>query len=311
MSFLNLFLDSEYEVRSGWKFLAYSTLLVVLFIVTGTVLGMVVVSLDPRFALMDRTDMRFLGLNAIVLLIPSVLALLVMARYVDRVPITVFGMTRHEGWIRDFFVGLAIAAGLLCMLLAGSFFFGTVRIGWNASADILPLILVTAAVLLLSAFNEELVFRGYPMQVFLKSLGPWGAMLLISFIWALLHARNEGATISSTLNTVIAGLFLGQAYLATRSIWFPFGIHFGWNAGTAILLGMPVSGTPTASLLKTEVTGPEVLLGGGYGPEDGLLGTAIFLAGVLVIRRLGIARVSPTVQTALSAQAGKVYIEET
>ena len=45
-------------------------------------------------------------------------------------------------------------------------------------------------------------------------------------------------------------------------------------------------------------------------PILGLLGTVIFLAGAIVIRRMRIGKVSPQVQTALAAHADKVYIEE-
>ena len=88
MSLLPLFVNSKYDVRSGWKFGAYSALLVVLFFVTGTALGMLVVWIDPLWLLMSRDDIQFLGLNAIVLFVPSVMALLLMARF-DRIPITI------------------------------------------------------------------------------------------------------------------------------------------------------------------------------------------------------------------------------
>jgi hypothetical protein len=165
-------------------------------------------------------------------------------------------------------------------------------------------------VLAVAALSEELVFRGYPFQVFLKSLGPWGAMLLISLIFGLLHAPNPGATLLSILNTILAGIFLCRAYLKTRSLWLPYGIHVGWNAGLALVLGYPVSGIDTPSILKTSVSGPDWILGGGYGPEGGVLGTVIFLAATIVIGRLPIGRVSPEMRATLSAHADKVYIEE-
>jgi membrane protease YdiL (CAAX protease family) len=306
---LPLIVDSHYEVRSGWKFLAYSTLLVVLFWATGTAIGTLVVALDPALLLMSRTDIRFLGLNAFVLFVPATVGLFVMARFVDRVPISAFGVTLHERWLRDLGKGAGIAGAMLGLTVVGSFLFGHVQMQWNASVAVIPAIVTTVAVLLVSALNEELVFRGYPLQIFLKGIGPWGATLLISFIWALLHARNDGATLLSTLNTAIAGVFFSRAYMETRSIWLPYGIHIGWNVGTAVLLGVPVPGLETASLLKTQVTGPALLVGGGYGPEDGLLGTVIFLAGAIVIRRMRIGKVSPQVRAALAAHADKVYIE--
>jgi membrane protease YdiL (CAAX protease family) len=305
---LPLFVDSQYEMRSGWKFLAYSVLIVFLFWVTGNVVGMLAVSIDPSLVFLSPGDVRFLGLNAIVLFIPSSLALLVMARFVDRVPISVFGVTVHKGWLRDFGMGLALAGGMLALTLAGAFIFGKATVvEWSASGSALPAVGLTLAVLALGALNEELVFRGYPFQIFLKGIGPWGAMLLISSIFGLLHLNNEGATVVSTLNTVLAGVLLCLAYLKTRSPWLPYGIHFGWNVGLAVVLGYPVSGIATASILKTRVFGSEAILGGSYGPEDGLLGTVIFLAGAIAINRLPVGRVSPEMQATLAAHAGKVY----
>jgi len=198
----------------------------------------------------------------------------------------------------------------LLFTLVGSFLFGNARVESSGSISLLPTIGATFLVLAVAALSEELVFRGYPFQVFLKSLGPWGAMLLISLIFGLLHAPNPGATLLSILNTILAGIFLCRAYLKTRSLWLPYGIHVGWNAGLALVLGYPVSGIDTPSILKTSISGPDWILGGGYGPEGGVLGTVIFLAATIVIGRLPIGRVSPEMRATLSAHADKVYIEE-
>lgn len=289
--------------------MAYSTLLVGLFIAASLVVGGLIVWLDPALLLLPRSDMRLLGLNAIVLLIPATVAFFVMARFVDRVPLTAFGVTRHEGWIRDFGAGLVLSGGMLVLLLVGYFLFGKAEMQWTASVAVIPAFTTTLVVLLVSAYNEELVFRGYPLQILLKGIGRWGAILLISFIWALLHVRNEGASVLSTLNTILAGVFFSRAYLETRSIWLPFGLHVGWNVGTAVVLGVPVSGIDTPSLLETQVSGTESIVGGRYGPEDSLLGTAIFLLGAVLIRRMRIGKVSPEVNAALASNADKVYIE--
>lgn len=307
MPLLSLFVNSSYEVRSGWRFAAYCGLLVGLFMVTGMVLSMFVIWLDPVWLLMSQDDIRFLGLNAIVLFVPSMLALLLMARF-DRVPVAAFGLALHERWSRDFSSGLALSGAMVVLWLAGAFLFGNIEIEWNAAAAI-PAVGFTLAVLLVSALNEELVFRGYPLQVLMKGIGPWGAMLLLSSIFGLLHARNDGATALGVANTVLAGIFLSLAYMETRSLWLPYGIHAGWNIGTSVVLGLPVSGIQTESLLTTHATGPESWIGGNYGPEGGMLVTLLFAAGVLAIRRMRIGIVSPQLRDALAAHSDKVYIE--
>ena len=309
MSLLPLFVDGRYEVRSGWKFGAYAAIFIVVLLFLNIAVQGLLVVVAPSILLLPRTDVRFLGLNALVLLIPSAISLLVIAR-IDKVRASAFGLSLHQGWFRDILTGIGFAGGLLLFTLVGSFLFGKARVESSGSVSVLPTIGATFLVLAVAALSEELVFRGYPFQVFLKSLGPWGAMLLISLIFGLLHAPNPGATLLSILNTILAGIFLCRAYLKTRSLWLPYGIHVGWNAGLALVLGYPVSGIDTPSILKTSVSGPDWILGGGYGPEGGVLGTVIFLAATIVIGRLPIGRVSPEMRATLSAHADKVYVEE-
>jgi len=309
VSLLPLFVDRRYEVRSGWKFAAYAAIFfVLLLILQFAVLGLLAVG-APGVLLLPRTDVRFLGISALVLLIPSAVSLLIMAR-IDRVRASAFGLALHQGWFRDFLIGIIVAAGLLILTLVGSFLFGNARVESSGSLSVIPAVVGTLLVLAVSALSEELVFRGYPFQVFLKSLGPWSAMLLISSIFGLIHAPNPGATLLSTLNTILAGVFLCRAYLKTRSLWLPYGIHFGWNSGLAVVLGYPVSGIDTPSILKTTVSGSEWILGGIYGPEGGVLGTVIFLAATIVIGRIPVGTVSPEMRATLTAHADKVYIEE-
>jgi membrane protease YdiL (CAAX protease family) len=309
VSLLPLFVDGRYEVRSGWKFAAYALIFVVLLLALNIAVGALLVFLGPGVLLLPRTDVRFLAVNALVLVIPATVSLLIMAR-IEKMRVSAFGVALHQGWFRDFMAGLVFAGGLLLLTLAGSFLFGKTRLESSGSLSVIPTILMTFLVLAIAALNEEIVFRGYPFQVFLKSLGPWGSMLLISSIFGLLHLPNPGATLLSTLNTTLAGVLLCRAYLKTRSLWLPYGIHFGWNAGLAAVLGYPVSGIDTPSILTTSVSGSDLILGGSYGPEGGLLATVLFLGATIAIGRVPIGTVSPEMQATLTAHADKVYIGE-
>jgi membrane protease YdiL (CAAX protease family) len=308
VTLLSVFVDEAYEVRSGWKVAAYTALLSVLLVGCGGLLGLVVYATYPDWLEASRIDIRLLGLNAAVLFLPAVGAMAIMARFVDRVPLDVFGVTLHERWGRDFVVGIAIAAGMLAIMLAGSALFGSVRMEWTFTTASLPGIAITLAVLVVSAANEELIFRGYPLQVLLRGIGPWAAVILISCAFGFVHKDNANATWLSIVNTILAGVFLSLAYLKTRSLWLPLGIHFGWNSGLAVVLGFPVSGMQTASILTTHVTGPSEILGGGYGPEGGYLGTVIFLAATVVVYKLSSVTISPRLRATLAANEGKVWI---
>jgi membrane protease YdiL (CAAX protease family) len=307
---LSVFADSSYQIRSGWKFLGYSAILVGLFLLTANVFGIFLAYFYPAAFTLAEGDIRYLGINAIVVFVPAAGALLITGRFLDQIPLTGFGVALHKRWFKDFSAGMAVAGGMLVVTLGGSFLFGTAHIKWTGSSAAVPLVALTLAILAVSAFNEELIFRGYPLQILMKALRPWGSMILISSLFGLLHWRNPGASKLSILNTILAGIMLALAYWRTRSIWFPYGIHFGWNAGTSVLLGYPVSGLNTVSVFTTQVEGSTMLHGGAYGPEAGLLGTGLFIVAAAFVYRIRGLSVSPEVQASIAANSGKLYIEK-
>jgi hypothetical protein len=81
---------------------------------------------------------------------------------------------------------------------------------------------------------------------------------------------------------------LAVAYLRTRSLWLPFGLHWSWNWAQASLLGLPVSGISRlapAPLLNAMNLGPDWLTGGAYGIEGGAACTIALLISTVIIWR--------------------------
>jgi membrane protease YdiL (CAAX protease family) len=185
------------------------------------------------------------------------------------------------------FSGLLLAAGMLGVLLLGCKVAGHLSTQWTGSQAPAVTLLATFLLLLLAALNEELVFRGFPLQVLIDGVGKWPAMAIMSILFGALHMNNPNATILGTFNTIVAGILLSLAYVRTRSLWLPYAIHVGWNVGLGFVLGFALSGLGLASLWTTAVSGSDTILGGGYGPEGGLLGTFIFAGSALIVSRYG------------------------
>lgn len=308
MDWFSVFVNSSYQIRAGWRFVAYWALLVGLFATAAIGVGAVFFWIFPNLLGLPQGDPVFLTANSFILFFPSLGALLFMARFADQTPIVAFGVVIHDHWLKDIAVGFAVAAGMLSLTLAGSFLLGDVRITWSATPGAIPGLGLTLAALALSALSEELVFRGYPLQILMKGLGPWRSAILISCLFGLIHGSNPGATWLSILGTILAGIALAVAYMKTRSVWFPYGIHLGWNVGLSMVLGYPMSGIRTVSILTTEVAGSPVLLGGRYGPEAGILGMVVFVLIAAVIYRMHVLKVSPQVRTAIAAHTENLYV---
>src|SRR5581483_6741863 len=109
------------------------------------------------------------------------------------------------------------------------------------------------------------------------------ALVASSVVFAALHLANPGAGVVSTLTLVVAGLLLGSAYLATRTLWLPMGLHFGWNFFQGPVFGFPVSGTEESTLLRLAPSGAPLLTGGRFGPEASVVGVGAEIVGIALL----------------------------
>jgi uncharacterized protein len=277
---MNAFLNSQNELRSGWKFTIYVLFFLLLWIATGALASAVYNAANP-----PEGELTLLVVNGIALFVPAVGALLLTVHFVDHRPLKAFGIGFVPGWQRQLAIGLAMAAVMLALLVAGCYAVGYVRMSWSGTQVSAGTLAMTLVLLLVAAANEELVFRGFPLQILVEGVGEWPAILALSGLFGMLHFQNPNASLLGTANTVIAGILLSLAYVRTRSLWLPYGIHVGWNVGLGFILGFPLSGVDIASLWTTGIAGSDTILGGGYGPEGGLLATFVFAAAALLVNK--------------------------
>jgi membrane protease YdiL (CAAX protease family) len=99
---------------------------------------------------------------------------------------------------------------------------------------------------------------------------PW-AVVFSSLAFAAAHFQNANFTFLSLLGLLLTGAFIAYGYIRTRQLWLPIGLHIGWNFFLGTILGFPVSGLDSPSLLLTTIEGPSIITGGSFGPEAGLI----------------------------------------
>lgn len=211
------------------------------------------------------------------------LANALVARGWERGQLSDFGL----GWApksgRELGTGIAGGAGgavliVVAAVVSGLATFDTVPLAERAWGEI-PVLVV---VLLFGSVGEELVFHGYAFQHLVRHMGEFATVLPVGILFGLMHLGNQNVTLLAVVNTIAWGVLLGCAYLRTRTLWLPIGMHFGWNVAMPFL-GVNLSGFTIA------VTGYElhwrtgVLWGGGaYGLEGGLL-TTVVVAGLFIM----------------------------
>lgn len=137
-----------------------------------------------------------------------------------------------------------------------------------------------------AAVTEELLFRGVLFRIIEERAGTYLVLVVTGVLFGASHLLNPHPSLWGAVSIAIsAGFMLAACYAATRTLWVPIGLHFGWNFALGGVVGAEVSGNDTPPGLLTSVfSGPEWLTGGGFGPEAsvytptfGLLLTIVFL----------------------------------
>jgi len=178
--------------------------------------------------------------------------------------------------------GMAIGLFLFATVFACLVLFGAASIAGPGAINTLMPQLASAA---MAAVGEEIIMRGVAYRLFEEGFGTTVAVVLSGALFGLLHAANPGATMESTAAIALeAGILLAAAYVLTRSLWFPIGVHFGWNFAEGGIFGTSVSGAKsTTGLIAAPVSGPNYLTGGLFGPEASLPAVLVCLTAALVM----------------------------
>lgn len=179
------------------------------------------------------------------------------------------------GRMRALGAGVVLGALLFAVVMAVLVVGGEARVTGGGSAGAAAGWLGAAVA---AAVLEEVLFRGMLLRLLARSVGTPAALVVCAVLFALAHGGNPGADAAAVAGIVASGLLLGAAYVLTRALWFPVGIHLAWNFTESGIFGADVSGHGGVGLLATQLGGSHWMTGGAFGPEAGLPTIAILVA---------------------------------
>jgi membrane protease YdiL (CAAX protease family) len=200
-------------------------------------------------------------------------------------------------FVRGYLVGLAFLLTVIGVIwIAGGYVvegagaFGSAAVG----AALLPIGVLLLG-FIIQGSSEELLFRGWLMQLIASRHGLWIAVVANSALFALAHAGNiepSKELYVGLANIVLFGLFISLYAIREGSLWGVCGWHAAWNWLLGLGFGLEVSGTVIDTTpLITDLTGAEGaawwLTGGVFGPEASLVTTAVLLIGTVVLMLRG------------------------
>jgi membrane protease YdiL (CAAX protease family) len=182
----------------------------------------------------------------------------------------------NKNILKNLGIGLLIGVSIQCNTMLVIYFYHGFKI---ISVNPVSFIIIPLTVAFTVAIFEEILLRGIIFRIIEERLGSYIALLISALIFGALHLANPHATVISAICVAAeAGLLLGAAYIYSRSLWLPIAIHFAWNFMQSGIFGAITSGNEkTPGLLTTQLTGPELITGGSFGPEGTIQATVFCL----------------------------------
>jgi hypothetical protein len=208
----------------------------------------------------------------------ALVANLLVLRFFTDLRLVDLGMWWNRTSMENMAIGILGGAGAASLVLAPALLAGAAHISSTPrDQPSFAVMVFVIALLALGAMGEELMMRGYGFQILLARCGTWATIIPVGIVFAGLHTGNPNATWLGIANTAGFGILFGYAFVRSRDLWLPAGLHFGWNV-TLPLFGVNVSG------LRMKMTGHEMVWGAGsvwsggeYGPEASVLTSAMMI----------------------------------
>ncbi len=211
------------------------------------------------------------------------IAIIVMLlKYVLKISFSDVGVTSFKRGYKQLCLGFTFGVILITVTFISLVMTGNAEVvSWTPdfSVEILKYLLVFVLV----GFSEEFLYRGYIITNLRKFSSISVTMFISSIIFSLVHSQNESFHFMSFLNIVLVGLLFAYMFIKTGSLWMPIGFHISWNYFQGIVYGFNVSGLGMPGIFTTDYPSNNLLNGGGFGPEGGLIVTAVTLLGILYI----------------------------
>ena len=138
-----------------------------------------------------------------------------------------------------------------------------------------------------TAIWEEVTFRGLLFRVTEQTFGTWIGVLVSAVAFGAVHGLNPNASLAASIAIILeSGVLLAAAYFATRTLWLPIGLHFGWNFAEDFIFGVRVSGhAARPAIVEGTLTGSSLWTGGDYGLESSIwaIGMAAVMSAILIV----------------------------
>lgn len=270
----------------------WATILIILFSFIGQFIGGV--CLVPVYMILNKFNYFSINKDLLILFLDLFsfifisLVVFIRVKFIEKRSFSTLGFSK-ENWIKKYTKGLLIGIAMMSIVVLILFLLGCISIEANPSQPVgvsaLGGVLFILIGWIIQGATEEIVTRGWLMNVIGARYNMTFGLILSSTIFGLLHLLNPEVNYLAVINIILVGFFFGIYAIKTKDLWGVCGIHTAWNFAQGNIFGFEVSGmnVGVSSIFDFNLVGNEMIGGGLFGPEAGLVSTFVLLASTILI----------------------------
>lgn len=254
-----------------FQILKYCALLIVYFLAASVVAYGFYAGLS--FLIYGRVVTGITGNNQLLMAVMYVLNILFLILFFRQNQPAFFKAFRKPAAnaVLNTFYGLIVTAIFIGILYGILFLITDIQFAYKGES--LAVLSSWFVMLYFAAMIEEVLCRNLMLDRLINEKGynPLAVLFVSSLLFSLLHLFNDNFSIVPFINIVLVGIIFGIIYLKYKNIYLVTAIHFFWNYITGLVLGSHVSGIAMPSIFTYQLSGSELISGGGFGIEGSVV----------------------------------------
>ena len=270
----------------------WAIILSLIFMYGGSLMGSL--ATVPLFLALRNIPLFFNNKDLLSLLITlfsfAFISLLVFFRVkvIEKRSFSSIGFNKNN-WLKKYSLGFLIGLAMMSIIVLILLPFGYITIEKNpiqpVGVSAIASILVILFGWIIQGATEEIVTRGWLLNVLSTKYNIGVGLLISSTLFGLMHLTNPNVNYIAVINIILVGLFYGLYVIKTNDLWAVCGMHSAWNFAQGNIFGFKVSGLDVSvgSLIDLNLVGSDFVTGGIFGPEAGLTATFILLASIGIL----------------------------
>lgn len=270
----------------------WAIILSLIFMYGGSLIGSL--ATVPLYLALSNVPLFFNNQNLLSLLITlfsfAFISLLIFFRVkvIEKRSLSSIGFNKNN-WLKKYSLGFLIGLVMMSIIVLILLSFGYITVEKNpiqlVGISAISSILVILFGWIIQGATEEIVTRGWLLNVLSSKYNIGFGLLISSTLFGLMHLTNPNVNYIAVINIILVGLFYGLYVIKTNDLWAVCGMHSAWNFAQGNIFGFEVSGLDVSvgSLIDLNLVGNNVITGGAFGPEAGIISTFILLVSIGIL----------------------------